>query len=147
MSEVRGEVYVSFEDFERVKKFFKKNVSLRNSAAGLLRREETRYPQELKNILSFIAYDVVILYSSKALPLLISQTALAEILKKSLFEFPVQNFFVLDLFKLYLAEKFILDLYSNLLNEVDFQMDGVVIKLNSSFLRARLNDLDSEKPK
>ena len=126
--DIRGEVFIQKEDFKKLKEKF---ANARNAASGSLRQKK---PEETKKIpLKFIAYTFGYVDNLKI-------ATQSEFLKK-LSEW---GFKINPLNKIISGTKNLIKNYENIekfRNELDFDIDGVVYKVNNFDLQKRLGSV------
>ena len=128
--EVRGEVYISKSDFENLKDQF---ANPRNAAAGSLRQKDAKNTSKIP--LKFFAYSTV----QKNQDDFKGQDEFLIFLKKC-------NFKTNELSKVIYSPKELEDYYKHLeiiRSSLDYDIDGIVYKINSFKLQKRLGNLSN----
>jgi len=128
--EVRGEVYISKSDFEKIKEQFS---NPRNAAAGSLRQKDPKNTSKIP--LKFFAYSTI----QKNQKNFVGQNEFLFFLKKC-------NFKINELSKVVNNIKELEDYYNHLeviRSSLDYDIDGIVYKINNFELQKRLGNLSN----
>lgn len=127
--EVRGEAIMTKKRLDKLNSFYQKNnkpllANTRNAAAGSLRQLDPRLAAERK--LKFYAYDLIFYENNQKRNILISRQK-AELLSKILgFKVPEHNKLCNNLEEVFKLHQY----WSKNKNKLDFNIDGLVVKIN-----------------
>lgn len=127
--EVRGEAIMTKKRLEKINKLYQTSgkpllANTRNAAAGSLRQLDPKLASERK--LKFYAYDLIFYKNGKRLNILLSRQNSELLTKKLGFKAPEQNKLCENLGDVFKMHQY----WSKHKNQLDFNIDGLVVKIN-----------------